>query len=381
MKYALIITAALIILTCSGSSVYAADQKNTKEIDTSVSASNIKNDTKLSVQKTVKSNYKNGAAQLVDDDGTVYYWGENKDGVKVYALDESGNERKCLTIKNYTDDDGNKVMPVSPKFKQIGDHIYIMYNGSTEFSHKSLICINVSKDLEIIDRFDLTKIGKDMQFIDTNGRKICYAKGRKTIYICDMDGKNKQRLYSVDSDKNVQYIDSIAMNSDFAAFAGSSGFGDNTAGYVGTIDLKTGESRSYKEKQVEFPRIFDDKILWYGGTESSYDELADSDKTSRIYVKNGDKITYIKTESETEGIYLHGCIDSGGRIITLQTSFGIDPVIGTIRVYEKGKCIAQKDFEMGAGLCGFYANGGIAAVSYMKKISDKSAKTILLSYE
>lgn len=315
---------------------------------------------------------KGGRALLADDDGTVYYMGTDKKGTFIYTLDSKQKVKLTYRIETASN---SKLTVFNGSMKQIGDYLYLWYNEGSGSSIQTEKCVKLNKKLEAVAKYDYSNFAKEDQFIDTNGKKVCYVKNGKYLYICDMNGKNKKLLYTAGKDNNLYMIASIAMTDEYVGFVGQSGYG-TTKYYCGIVDLKTGKTELKKQRKAEFPRAFGDTLVWYGGFGDDSSKGFSYYETSEIYTYKDGKYTVTKTEKGWEACYAHCCIDSEGRLITLEPLSGK----AVVRVYENGKCQNKITVKTGSGFSGFAANGGTIAVSYVENTNDEKVKTKLISY-
>ena len=210
--------------------------------------------------ETIETPY-NGTADIVSDDGTVYYQGYERKVPRTifYTLDENGEIKNSYEIKSYVNDKGEKIGWANSEIKQCGDYIYVMYSETLGWSFRENVIIKLDKELNELARYKYPKCDS----ADTNGEKIVYLKNHRTIYSMDMDGKNKQKLYTLDSQTDV--LNCLAVSGDYAGFVKteSGAAPKDQKDYCGYIDLKTGEVTLKNERSVQQLYGSKDMIFWF----------------------------------------------------------------------------------------------------------------------
>lgn len=300
-----------------------------------------------------------GMAQLVSDDGTVYYSGYDKANSRliIYTLDENGEIKKSYGIDRYTNDKGEEINVGVSALKQCGDRLYLICSEYWQFSTRENVIVKLDKELNEISKHRFEK----GYSIDTNGEKVVYIKKDK-IYMCDMDGKNLKVLYAVDnSDKNAKHeqpLNSVAISGNYVGFQKRVGFQNEPdyKNYCGIIDIETGEIELHEERSVEWAYSAGGKLIWYGSpsyyTGGEYDgdvpkDAVSADEywnrhykyypTSELYIFDGEEYSVLKTPNAKEVGY-GATIDSRGDIFT--TSFDGKGHI-TYRIYRDKKLIGE----------------------------------------
>lgn len=330
----------------------------------------------------------NGTAQLVGDDGTVYYSGYDKKSTRcliIYTLDENGEIKNSYSVDRYVNDKGEEIGVANSRLKQCGDRIYLIYSECWQFSKRENVIVELDTELNEISKHRYEK----GYSIDTNGEKVVYIKKDK-IYMCDMDGKNLKMLYAVDnSDGNVKHeqpLNSVAIAGNYVGFQKRTGYQSDPdyKQYCGIIDIETGEIELHEERSVEQAHSAGGKLIWYGeagyydekvpkGPVSVEDEFwsdpvaADNYwnkhykyySTSELYIFDGKEYSVLKTPNAKE-IGYGTTIDSDGDIIT--TSFdGKGHVI--YRIYRDKKLIGEHTVSY-KGYSGAVMGNGTITVNY-----------------
>lgn len=325
--------------------------------------------------ETIEAPY-NGRAEIISDDGTVYYQGYERKVPRTifYTLDENGEIKNSYEIKGYVNDEGEKIGWANPEIKQCGDYIYVMYSETCGWSFRENVIIKLDKELNEISKNKFPK----SQCIDTNGEKVVYLKYTSKIYICDMDGKNEKLLYTVNnSDGNVeQPLNSVAIAGNYVGFQKGVGYAPKTTDYCGIIDIETGEITLKEQRSVQQVFSSGDNLIWYG--EQGYDTRDDGSvpaevtdiraymdsvykyyDDSELYVFDGENYSVIKTPHKKETGY-GTMIDNKGNIIT--TSFDGKGNV-THRIYRNGKLLGEYTVSY-KGYCGCIANNGVMMICY-----------------
>lgn len=326
--------------------------------------------------KTFETPY-NGVAKIADENGTVYYRGhDNANRCAIfYTLDENGKIKNSYSVKNYVNDKGEMIGSANCEIKQCGDYIYILYEESNGFSIGEHIIVKLDKELNEVARYKAPKCDG----ADTNGEKIVYLKNHNTIYSMDMDGKNKQKLYTLDDQMDV--LNFLAVSGDYAGFikTESGNTPKDQKDYCVYINLKTGEVTQKEQKALQQLYGSKDKIIWYRSewydTRDSYmitvpegedpsEYIRKHDEEHREYFKDGESYILdngeyyvLKTQSPREVYEL--TIDDDGNVIT--SSYKNGKYI--FKFYRDNKLIDTYSIDL-KGYCGFTANNGVLTICY-----------------
>lgn len=363
-------------------------------------------------ERKIETNFGVCKAMLVSDD-RIYCMGANRNsgrGVTIFSADYEGNILNSLEIKSGMSDEGGELNAYGETMKQVGDHLYYFYkvtphvdlnlpeDGSWVEVSPSLIprlnatksfkCLKLDKELNIIDEYELKDFVKHEQDIDINSTKICYVKSSSRIYLANPDGSDEKLIYKVGSDESgIRYINSVAMNDDYIAFAAQKPSGTSTTvknsdgtvyymsdpdfQYCGIIDLKTGEVKVEEKKGASFPEADDNGIIW---DNASSEKPWNDNGPGAVYSFDGENFTTSKTKTVYESSQNH--IDSDGR------TAAYNPRTDTLRVYENGKCVKEIDVNGDdmVGFVGFTANNGVAAIGYTDTKSGTTCKVKLIAY-
>lgn len=328
--------------------------------------------------KTFETPY-NGAAKIVDENGKAYYRGYDKANRRVvfYTLDENGEIKNSYFIESYVNDKGETIGTANAEIKQCGDDIYIVYCADSGFSireHEHVI-VKLDKELNEVARYKAPKCDG----ADTNGEKIVYMKNHRTIYSMDMDGKNKQKLYTLDDQMDV--LNMLVVSGDYAGFikTESGATPKDCKDYCGYINLKTGEVTLKEQKALQQLYGSKDKIIWYRSewydTRDSYmitvpegedpsEYIRKHDEEHREYFKDGESYILdngeyyvLKTQSPNESYEL--TIDDDGNVITSSYKNGKH----IFKFYRDNKLIDTYSMDL-KGYCGFVANNGVMTICY-----------------
>lgn len=326
--------------------------------------------------KTFETPY-NGVAKIADENGTVYYRGhDNANRCAIfYTLDENGKIKNSYSVKNYVNDKGEMIGSANCEIKQCGDYIYILYEESNGFSIGEHIIVKLDKELNEVARYKAPKCDG----ADTNGEKIVYLKNHNTIYSMDMDGKNKQKLYTLDDQMDV--LNFLAVSGDYAGFikTESGVTPKDQKDYCVYINLKTDEVTQKEQKALQQLYGSKDKIIWYRSewydTRDSYmitvpegedpsEYIRKHDEEHRKYFKDGESYILdngeyyvLKTQSPNECYEL--TIDDDGNVIT--SSYKNGKYI--FKFYRDNKLIDTYSMNL-KGYCGFTANNGVLTICY-----------------
>lgn len=326
--------------------------------------------------KTFETPYK-GTAEICDENGTAYYSGYDKANRRAvfYTLDENGEIKNSYFIESYVNDKGETIGVANSEIKQCGDDIYILYAEACGFSMRENVIIKLDKELNEIARYKAPKCDG----VDTNGEKIVYMKNHRTIYSMDMDGKNKQELYTLDDQMDV--LNMLVVSGDYAGFQKSEGAAvpKDHKEYCGYINLKTGEVTLKEQKALQQLYGSKDKIIWYRSewydTRDSYmitvpegedlgEYIQKHDEEHREYFKDGESYILdngeyyvLKTQSPNECYEL--TIDDDGNVITSSYKNGKH----IFKFYRDNKLIDTYSMDL-KGYCGFTANNGVLTICY-----------------
>lgn len=326
--------------------------------------------------KTFETPYK-GTAEICDENGTAYYSGYDKANRRAvfYTLDENGEIKNSYFIESYVNDKGETIGVANSEIKQCGDDIYILYAEACGFSMRENVIIKLDKELNEIARYKAPKCDG----VDTNGEKIVYMKNHRTIYSMDMDGKNKQELYTLDDQMDV--LNMLVVSGDYAGFQKSEGAAvpKDHKEYCGYINLKTGEVTLKEQKALQQLYGSKDKIIWYRSewydTRDSYmitvpegedlgEYIKKHDEEHREYFKDGESYILdngeyyvLKTQSPREVYEL--TIDDDGNVITSSYKNGKH----IFKFYRDNKLIDTYSMDL-KGYCGFTANNGVLTICY-----------------
>lgn len=322
----------------------------------------------------------NGTAQIVGEDGTIYYTGYDKASTRcliVYTLDENGKIKNSYSVDRYVNDKGEEISVADSRLKQCGNRIYLIYSECRQFSKRENVIVELDTELNEISKHKYEK-GKS---VDTNGEKVVYIKKDK-IYLCDMDGKNPKKLYAVNnSEGNVeQPLNSVAIAGNYVGFQKRTGYQNDPdrKEYCGIIDIETGEIELHEERSVEQAHSAGGKLIWYGNPsyyigdeqdgEVPTDAVSADDywskhykyySTSELYIFDGEEYSVLKTPNANE-IGYGTTIDSDGDIIT--TTFdGKGHVI--YRIYRDKKLIGEYTVSY-KGYCRAVKGNGTITVNY-----------------
>lgn len=382
-------TAALTMaLSCVPASVYAAEKETVPAVQAEQESSAAKYE--FTEGKTVLVPY-NGITLFADDDGTVYYEGsDSKNWVKIFTLDENGNIRNSYSIDSYVNDKGETIFGGGDsKLKQCGDYLYLIYteyDSTSIFANKkSTVIVKLDKELNEIARYNHEKSASS---VDTNGEKVVYIKGAvnaQRIYVCDIDGKNKKLLYSVNSEATPieQPLNSVAIAGNYVGFQKRTGYSNasDRKEYCGLIDIETGEITLHEQRSVQQVYSSSGRLIWYGeegyypdpeGTfnnipsellegdswidyyESRYKYYDDSER----YVFDGENYSVIKYPTAKKLGY-STIIDNEGNLITTTYKNGNQ----IYSIYHDGELMDELTLSY-KGCGSVVANGGVLTFCY-----------------
>ncbi len=318
------------------------------------------------------SSHKSGRAIAADSDGTVYYWGSDRNGSEFFTTDKEGNVLNSYRVDNY-DDGGLTIGVMNAEIKTLDDCILLMYEKCVTnkmfMGNEGCVVIKLDKELNEISKCD---IGKCREF-DSNGEKIVTLKGKK-IYLSDMNGKNKKLVYTANGENGVDYVDYTAISDTHIGFGGAGGFSRDTRYYSGVIDIETGEV-TVKQQERGFMGVEaanNGTLVWESSL--TYDvKVEDGNPNHHIYVnKYYDDHEYYLFNGEdfdtfrTKDIHAKFIMDSDGNIITYD--YWMKDGNAVIKVYKDGKVAGSYNFTaLDDGFVSLAANGGTAAVCTMDR--------------
>lgn len=326
----------------------------------------------------------NGCICMIADDGTVYYEGADTDARCVYyfSLDENGRMEKSYKVSSYTNDKGENIGMMNSRLKQCGEYFYLIYSEAYGFSMRETVIIKLDRELNEVAKYRAPKTHN----IDTNGEKIVYMKaGNRTIYSTDMDGKNKQVLYTLGQDNELNELSGlnfIAVQGDYVGFQGQSGdlyAPKNDKYYCGIIDLKTGEVTLKEQRSIQQLYSSNGKIIWYslesrdmrdsyridvpeGEDPTTYcveytEKYTEYFKDGEFYVLDDGEYSVIKTQSQRE---FNMTVDDDGNVIT----YTFDEKGNIIfKIYRDNKLLDTYSISV-KGFSRFVANNGVITFCY-----------------
>ena len=369
-------TAALTMAISCVPTIYAADDVPAVQEEAETEA---KTGFEFTVGKTVDAPY-NGIAKVADEEGNVYYQGydSKNDGIIIYTLDENGSIKNSYIVKSDVNENGEKIRLGIDILKKYGDDIYLILPEYFGFSVRGHIIVKLDKELNEIYKNKFSK----SEYLDTNGEKIVYmTKNNRTIYSMDMDGKNKQVLYTVEQDRPLDVLNFLAITGDYVGFQKNEGGSvpKDCKDYCGIIDLKTGEVTFKEQRSVQQLYESNGKIIWYSSDSRDTSEsnmitvpkgedvteyIIEQNKKQREYFKDGEsyvldngKYYVLKTQSYRES---HGLtIDNDGNVITYSYNNGRYD----FKFYRDNKLIDTYSADL-KGVCGFTANNGVLTICY-----------------
>lgn len=332
----------------------------------------------------------NGTVMLSSDDGTAYYHGCESNSethrLIIYTLDESGGIKHSFSVYSYVNDKGEKIGMTNYSLKQVGEYLYLLYSEATGFnSLRDNVIIKLDKELNQIESYRAPKGWN----IDTNGEKIVYMKANRTIYSTDMDGSNKQLLYTAGQDGKLYGLNFIAVSGDYAGFQGK--WGDsvspkNDKDYCGIINLKTGEVTLKEQRSVQQLYNSNGKVIWFSSEwrdirESASIQVPEGEDPEEYcrehmekyreyfddgesYVLDNGEFYVLKTQSPVESRDL--TVDNDGNVITYNYYDYGKKGNWSFKIYRDNKLIGTYSTDLAGlkGICGFTANNGIITVSY-----------------
>lgn len=329
----------------------------------------------------------NGTVMLSSDDGTAYYQGYESNSethrLIIYTLDENGEIEHSFSVYSYVNDKGEKIGMMNYSLKQVGEYLYLLYSEATGFnSLRDNVIVKLDKELNEIESYRAPKGWN----IDTNGEKIVYMKANRTIYSTDMDGSNKQLLYTAGQDNKLYGLNFIAVSGDYAGFQGK--WGDsispkNDKDYCGIINLKTGEVTFKEQRSVQQLYNSNGKVIWFSSEwrdirESASIQVPEGEDPTEYcrdhmekyreyfddgesYVLDNGEFYVLKTQSPIESRDL--TVDNDGNVITYNYYDYGKKGNWSFKIYRDNKLIGTYSPDL-KGVCGFAANNGIITVSY-----------------
>lgn len=324
------------------------------------SANDSKNIVKFREIKTFKP-IKDGTPILISNNGTIYYMATDNEGVFIYTLNSQNKEIKYSY--RFKDNNGKKINLANPTIKQCGNYIYFQYTEADGLSLKGCKLVKFDQNLNLIKEYNMSKI----KTFDTNGKKIAYIK-EKSIYVSDLDGKNKKKIYTAGENDNINLITHIAISDEYVGFRCKSGYGSKTTCHCGIIDLNKEEITFYNPNMylAENVKAIGNKIMWT--SHYSYSDI----REVYTYDENGFKT--LKIEKNTESRFT---IDNLGNIITFEQTDNFD---FCIRIYNDGVLLGK--YIANGGYCHFgeCANDGVISIWFTKKKNGDSPQVSILSY-
>lgn len=368
-------TAALTMALSCVPTIYAADDAPAVQAEAETEA---KTGFEFTVGKTVETPY-NGIAKIADENGTVYYYGDyDNGGMIIYTLDENGSIKNSYTVERRVNEKGEKIRLGYNTLKKCGDDIYLIYTEYFGFSGRAKFIVKLDKELNEISK---NKYPQSVNF-DTNGEKIVYmTKDNRTIYSMDMDGKNKQALYTIEQERPLDVLNFLAVTGDYVGFQKNEGGSvpKDCKDYCGIINLKTGEVTFKEQRSVQQLYESNGKIIWYSSDSRDISEsnmitvpkgedvteyVVKQDKKGREYFKDGESYVLdngeyyvLKTQSYRESHWL--TIDNDGNVITRSYNNGRYD----FKFYRDNKLIDTYSTDL-KGFCGFTANNGVLTICY-----------------
>ncbi len=324
----------------------------------------------------LKSQFDKLLVRLIDDEGNIYLEGYdynyNKMRAENYHIIKMNSKGEVLASISGRGDE----------FKQVGDKIYIMLErGNEDWSKKlsGLRCKVYSKDLKLEKTYD-TSVAKSWQYADVNSNKMCYLKGEKKVYICDLDGKNKKLLYDFSKGKlKDTFCQGIAMTEDYVGIVTEYWTDTERVTYSVVINIETGKATIKKNSKLWLPTAFGEKIVWNSNASGTGSMYAGS---KQIVYFDGKKIKTIKTDTAKE-VLKKIIADNDGNFITGNNDIGIGDEKGAhFRIYSGNKMSKVKQIDVAHnGFVCFAANCGTIAYSYQEEINGKNyVRTVLFSY-
>lgn len=377
--------ALTMALSCVSANVYAAKKETVPAVQAEQESSAAKYE--FTEGKTVLVPY-NGITLFADNDGTVYYQGcDSNNRVKIFTLNENGKIKNSYTIEN---DSGKEITGTAAELKQCGEDLYLIYSeyeyvGMSYFTQKmNNVIVKLDKELHEIARYNHEKSAHS---IDTNGEKVVYLKGttNSKIYICDIDGKNKKLLYSVNSKATPieQPLNSVAIAGNYVGFQKTTGYQSESdqKAYCGLIDIETGEITLHEERSVQQVFSSNGRLIWYGeqgyypDPEGTFNNISSDDlgggsltdyfesrykyyDDGEIYVFDGENYSVVKVPDVKELTFVH-IIDNEGNLITTNYKNGSQ----TYKIYHDGELMDELTLSYkGCGIA--VANGGVLTFCY-----------------
>lgn len=347
---------------------YAAEDAPAAQTETEAAAA-----VEFTLGKELEAPY-NGTVMLSSDDGTAYYQGYESNSethrLIIYTLDESGGIEHSFSVYSYVNDKGEKIGMMNYSLKQVGEYLYLLYSEVKGFnSLRDNVIVKLDKELNEIESYRAPKGWN----IDTNGEKIVYMKANKTIYSTDMDGSNKQLLYTAGQDGKLYGLNQIAVSGDYAGFQGkwADSSPKNDKDYCGIINLKTGEVTLEEQRSVQQLYNSNGKIIWYSSEWRDIRESASIQVPKMEYFDDGESYVLdngefyvLKTQSPVESRDL--TVDNDGNVITYNYYDYGKKGNWSFKIYRDNKLIGTYSTDLAGlkGICGFTANNGIITISY-----------------
>lgn len=310
---------------------------------------------------------KNSYIWYIDKEGFAYYMSRDNKSAFIYTLDSKNKNIK--NIFRFVDENGKGISVMDPVIKQCDEYIYLNY--ITDGKSKSKICrfVQLDKKLNIIAQYDIPKVLE----ADTNGKKVVYIKGRKTIYISEMNGKNKKKLYTVGKGNDLSWINGVAINDRYVGFVGGKRYDNESKEYCGVIDLKNGETKLFETEQgVMYAKSQNNEILWYGSFAKG-NVYFDS---QYLYTYDGSNFNALQID---KGVIMSNCtVDYDGRIFVCKNSGK-----GTlnIKIYKDSQLVGEYNSYGKPHQSGYFANGGVIMVGYSQnENANEPSHYLVVSY-
>lgn len=293
---------------------------------------------------------RNSYVWYIDNEGLAYYMSHDNKSVFIYTLDSKNKNIK--NIFRLVDENNKGISVTDPVMKQCGDYIYLNY--ITDGTGKFKICrfVQLDKKLNMITQYDIPNVLD----ADTNGKKVVYIKGSNTIYISDINGKNKKKLYTVGKGNDLSWIDGVAINDRYVGFVGGTGYGNESNEYCGVIDLKNGKAKLFEVEQgVMYAKSQNNKILWYGNFAKG-NVYFDS---QYLYTYDGSNFNALQID---KGVIMSNCtVDNDGRIFVFKY---LENGIINSKVYKDNQLVGEYNSYGKPYQSGYFANGGVIMVGY-----------------
>ncbi len=323
------------------------------------------------------SSHKSGKAIAADSDGTVYYWGSDRNGSEFFTADKEGNVLNSYRIDDY-DDGGLTIGVMNAEMKILDDCVLLMYEkcvtNKMMMGNKGCALVKLDKELNEISKCD---VGKCREF-DSNGENIVILKGSK-IYLTDMNGKNKKLVYTVNGENGVDYVYYAAISDTHIGFGGGGGLSPNAKNYIGVIDIETGEvTVKQQERRIMGVEAMNNSTLVWKSYEAYDVKVDDGNPNHHIYGLGyyDDREYYLFDGKQfdtftAENTYENLIIDSDGNFITYDSYMKNDNAV--LRIYKDGKVADKFNFtDSDDGFVTLAANGGFVAVCTVAQSAEEN---------